>query len=179
MISDVTLAEDEDAIVEGEVGETVGDGEDDASFCAGEFMHELDDFGLGFGVETAGDFVAEQEAWGADHFEGHGEATFLATGEDADLAVADFVEADIAEDFFEARLGGFWGEVIDAKVESGFDAFPDGEEIVSDAKLGDVANFVGVHIVFFGEIAAIPFDVTCGGFAEAGDDFEEGTFSAA
>ena len=178
MISDVTLAEDEDAIVEGEVGETVGDGEDDASFCAGEFMHELDDFGLGFGVETAGDFVAEQEARGADHFEGHGEAAFLATGEDADFAVADFVEADIAEDFFEARLTGFGGEVIDAEAESGFDAFPDGEEIISDAKLGDVANFVGGHIVVFGEIAPIPFYVAGGGFAEASDDFEESAFSA-
>jgi hypothetical protein len=178
MISDVTLAEDEDAIVEGEVGEAVGDGEDDAALGAGEFVHELDDFGLGFGVETAGDFVAEQEAGGADHFEGHGEAAFLATGEDADFAVADFVEADIAEDFFEARLGGFWGEVIDAKAESGFDAFPDGEEIISDAKLGDVANFVGGHIVVFGEIATIPLYVAGGGFAEAGDDFEESAFSA-
>ena len=59
---EAALVEDGDAVVELEVAEAVGDGEYRAARAVvGEAVEEMDDFVLGFGIEAAGDLVAEQE----------------------------------------------------------------------------------------------------------------------
>ena len=49
---DAAFVEDEDGVVEFEVGEGVGDGEDDAAVFAREVVEEADDFAFGAWVEA-------------------------------------------------------------------------------------------------------------------------------
>ena len=59
VVGDVAAVEHEDAVVEREVPQAVGDGKHDAVVVARELVHELHDLVLGFRVEAAGHFVAE------------------------------------------------------------------------------------------------------------------------
>ncbi len=104
-------------------------------------MEEADDFAFGAGVEAGGDFVAEEDFGVGDEFHGETEATFLSAREDFDVAVSDGAEAGFFEDAVDAvvEFRGVFG--FHAEAGGGFDGFIDGEGVVCDGELGDVAEF--------------------------------------
>ena len=136
-------------------------------------MEQADDFALGSGVETGGDFVAQQDFRIGDEFHGQAEAAFLAAGEDLHLAVVDRTEAGFFEHAVNPAIE--FGKVAGADTQAGggFDGFIDGEGIVSDGELGDVADFRGGEIPVLGEIAFIPEQGAAGLRIESRDGFQK------
>ena len=114
-----------------------------------------------------------------DHFERHGEPALLPAGKDAHLAVADFIQPHIVENPIHALLALVGIEPAHAQAQRTFHALPDGQQIVGDAELRDVADLVRGHVAILGKVPPVPLDVPHGGFAEAADDLEQRALSAA
>jgi hypothetical protein len=178
VIDDASFVDDEDAVVEFEIGEAVGNANDDAVLLAGELVEEFYDIAFGARIEAAGYFVAEEEDGTADEFEGEAEASFLTAGENFDAIFADGIEADLIDYGVGEIVYLLSGAGGDAELDGALDTFFDGEVVVGDAELGDVSDFGGVEIAFGGEVASFPEDITVGLGLDTGDGFEEGGFSA-
>lgn len=179
VVSDAAFVEDEDGIVEFQVGERVCDGKDNAAFLAGDVVKEVDDFAFGPWVESACDLVAEKELGVGDQLHGEPKASLLSSGKDADGAVCDGGEAGFFKNTVDAGIEVFGILGFDAKAGGGFDRFIDRQLVVGDGKLGDVANFPGFQVAVLGEISAIPPEGAIGLGIETRDCLEQGRFSAA
>ncbi len=180
VVDEAAAVHDEDAVKGFEAGEAVGDVDDDAAgVLAGEEAEEVGDLALGFGVEAAGDFVAEEQAGVGDELEGEAEAALLAAGEDFDAAVGEVGEAGDVEDVVELRLEVVSAGELGAQGHAGGDAFLDGEELVRDAELGHVAELAGVEVLLLLEVAPFPEEASGGLLGDACDDFEQGGLAAA
>lgn len=153
---DAPLVKHEDGIVEFQVGEGVGYGKDDASVLAGDVMKEVDDFALRAGVESTGDFITEEKFGVGDELHGEAEAAFLSSGKDVDFAIGNGGEAGFFEDAVDAAVEVGRALCFDAELGGGFDGFVDAEFVEGDGELGDVADFPGFEVAFFGEISAVP-----------------------
>jgi hypothetical protein len=79
----------------------------------------------------------------------------------------------------EAGVPLFGVEATHSQPQSALQVLDDREQFVGDAELGHVADFVRIHVRLLGKIAPFPRDAAIGGFAQAGNDFEEGAFAAA
>ena len=135
MVSDAALMKDEDRVVEFQVGERVGDREDDPAFLAGNIVEKVYDFALGARVETTGDFVAEKELGMGDQFHGETEASLLTTREDADGAVGNRCQSG----FFKNAVNAFIeiGRALRSDPQAGgsFDGFIYAELVIGDGEL--------------------------------------------
>nr|WP_232767792.1 hypothetical protein [Geminisphaera colitermitum] len=170
---DGAFVNDGDGVELGEFGEVVDHTDHGAALVGNEGAQEGEDLVLGAGVESAGDFVAEEAGGVGGEFEGEAEATELSAAEFFDEGVGAFFESDELEDAGAARGGGA-GLV---EVEGGVDGFTDGEFAVRDAELGGKGDFAQ-EFAGAGEGAVAEAD-----FALRGEDaehaFEEGGLAAA
>lgn len=180
VVDDAAFVQHEDGVVEGKVAEVVGNVDDDAvAVGAGEVVKELGDLTFGFGIESAGDFVAEKQGGLGDDFKGEAESAFLAAGEDFDLSVAQGGEAGAFEGLVEQGGRRFVVVLAGAQGDGAGDAFFDGEELVGDAELRNIAEFGGVKVAVFSKVATLPEDFAGVFLLEAGDGFHQGGFAAA
>src|SRR5687768_64814 len=99
----MTLIQNENAVVQSEMPQTVGHVQHQPSAVIGlrEMMHEMHDFILGLWIETAGGFVTEEQVRGTDEFKREGETTPLAAGEEVHRSVRGFEQIDLAQHFRE------------------------------------------------------------------------------
>ena len=179
MEGDGAFVQDEDGVVEFDVGEGVGDGDDGASVFSGEVVEEVNDFAFGAGVEATGDFVAEEEFGAGDQFHGEAEAAFLSAGEDLHLSVGDGGEAGFLEDAIDAGVEVFDVLRLDAEASGGLQRLVHREWVIGDGELRDISDFPRFEVAFFGEVASFPPEGAFGFRVEAGDGLEEGCFAAA
>jgi len=157
----------------------VSDGEDDASFFSREVVEEVDDVALGAWVETAGDLITEEEVWIRDEFHGKAESAFLASREDSYRAICDGGEAGFLENAINAPIEFLGATGFNSKLGRSLDGFVDGELIVGDRELWDVADFSRLEVSFFGEISSIPPEGAVGFRIQPCDGFKKRGFSAA
>jgi hypothetical protein len=75
------------------------------------------------------------------------------------------------ENFFDADFRSLAIESDHAQAQRRLNIFPNGEQIVSDAELRHVTDFVRIHVLDR-EVDAVPFDVAFCGLAQTRDGFE-------
>ncbi len=138
---DAALVQHENGIVELQMGERMGDGEDNPAVLAGKIIKQAHDLALGAGVKAGGDLVAEQDLRIGHKFHREAEAALLAAREDFDGAIAYRTQAGFLKDPVDTVVE--LGDVFSfyAQAGGGFHRFVDSERIVGDGKLGDVAHF--------------------------------------
>ncbi len=69
VVGEPALVQNEHAVIQVEVPETVGHRQNDALVVPGNVPHQLDDLVLGLRIEPARDLVAEHQRRRADHLE--------------------------------------------------------------------------------------------------------------
>ena len=179
MVGDAPFVQDEQGVVELQVGEGMGHRDDGAFVGAGKVVKEMHDFSFGVGVEAGSDFVAEKEFGGGDQFHSETESPLLTPGKNAHGAVGNLGESGFGEDTVETLVEFGGGLGLDAQAGGGLDGLVDGEFVVGDGELGHVANFVRFKVLFFGQIPSVVGEGAFGLGVDAGDGLEKSGLSAA
>ena len=171
--------EDEDGVIEIEVGETVGHVDDEAVLVAAQLMHEFDDLLLTFRIESARDLVTEKQDRVGHEFEGEGEAPPLAAGKYFDLTIAERIQSGRREDVVDELMKGFTVSGLCAESDRALDVLLHGECLIGDAELRHVADFGMFEIPLLGKIPFVPENVPGGFLIDPGDQLQQRRLAAA
>ena len=179
VIDEVALVKHDHAVIQRDVLEAVRDAEHDAFVRARDVVHEVDDLVLALRIEAACHLVAQQQGRGADHLHRHREAALLPAREQRHAPVGDFVEADIGEHFCDARIEFLPALPGDAQSHRALDALLHREQLVRDAELRHVADFVRIEIAVRHHVAALPVNLAGAVFLDARDNLQQRALAAA
>jgi len=178
VVGDAALVVYEDRIVEFEMSERVCDQDNGAAIVAGKVVEEMYDFAFGTGIKSAGDLVTEEKLGVGDELHGESEAPLLSAGEDLDMAVGNGSQTGFLKDAVDTLVKILMIPALYPQAGCGLDRLIDGEFVVGDGELGNVADFPWFQVALLGEIAPVPPEGAFGLGVESGDGLEESGLSA-
>ena len=163
------LAHHGDRVAEGKAAGRVGD-DDDAATAVGELAQGRHQAPLQRRVQAAGRLVEQDHRRFPDQLDPAAQALALAPGEAADEGLGVLAEAQLLEDLLDRhRALGAAGVGRQAKARRVHQRLPDGEPVVEDVGLRDVADFGESQI----DRVRADEHLTRAGLFDAGHAFEE------
>tara|TARA_B100000614_G_C14435311_1_gene447863 strand:+ start:298 stop:888 length:591 start_codon:yes stop_codon:yes gene_type:complete len=160
-----------DRVVEFEVSEGMGDQNDSAAVVAGKVVEQVNNFAFRARIKTAGHLVTEEQFRIRDELHGESESSLLSSREDPDVTVCNRSETGLLEDAVDTLVELICVATLDAEASGSLDCFIDGELVVGNGELRNVAYLPGFQVAVLREIAPVPPERPGGLGIQAGNRF--------
>jgi len=119
-------------------------------------MEKVHDVPLRAGVQPAGHLVAEEQLRVGNQLHRQAETAFLPAGEHLDAPVGDFRQPGFLEHAVDAGVQRLGVAAFNAQPGGYFDGFIDGQRVVGNRELRDIADFRRLEILVLREIPPFP-----------------------
>jgi hypothetical protein len=177
-VGENTSVKDHDRGVQGKIPHTVGDGDHETVPLRGDPGEEGNDLSLRTGIESTGDFVAEENGGTADEFHRKGKSTPLPPRKHCHPAVGEIGDAGPLQQGVDKLIPFRGTEPTDPQSCGIGDALRRSEFLLGDPELGDISEFRGMKVLL-GEIPAVPANGTrFFSRRDARDQLEKGALAA-